>query len=104
MDGRTGIEAMDSGKNGPSANVPSISNDTIPIPSLQRLVDDTVQLIAERYANSHRSFDQSYYDELLTDPLFRSAVESRLSTLVEGKGIVAAAEWVEDLRIRTLFG
>jgi len=60
--------------------------------------------MAERYANSTRRFDQTYYDELLTDSLFRSAVESRLSVIVEGKGLVAAAEWVEDLRIRTLFG
>lgn len=81
-----------------------MSNDTVPTPSLQRLVDDTVRLIAERYANSTRSFDQSYYDELLQDSLLRGAVERKMLDLIDTMGVVAAEEWVEEVRIRTLFG
>lgn len=67
-------------------------------------MDDTVQLIAERYANSTRSFDQSYYDELLQDSLLRGAVERKMMDLIDTMGVVAAEEWMEEVRIRTLFG
>lgn len=102
---RIRIDKMSSGLNGPSANVPSMSNDTVPTPSLQRLVDDTVHLIAERYAISpRRSFNQSYYNELLEDPYLREAVERKMLDLVDEGGVVSAAEWIECIKLRVVFG
>lgn len=98
------MDRMSSGLNGPSANVPSISNETVPTPSLQQLIEEFVELMA-RKISSNNLFDHQKHCEFLvsSDHLF-SAAKAKLTPLMESGGIDSAVEFVEEFRLHMLFG
>jgi hypothetical protein len=86
---------MSSGLNGPSANVPSISNETVLTPSLQQLKDDMVEMWRVKFSSIYPNPEEH---QLIT------AAEVRITYLVDSGGIDFAAEWVEGYRLRMVFG
>ena len=109
MAGRVRIERMFPGANGPSANVPSMSNETIlSTSSLQRKKTHTEwayelrKLIAERYANgtSRVIFDQGYYDIIMSDDELLSGIKNKFHTMT----LQDVEIFVEGYKLNMLFG
>lgn len=98
------MDRMSSDLNGPSANVPSMSNDTVPTPSLQQLIDEFVELMARKFSNNYPFDRQKHYESLVSSDHLFSVARGRLTTLMESGGIDSVVELVEEYRLQAVFG
>lgn len=108
MAGRVRIDRMFPGANGPSANVPSMSNETVlSTSSLQRKKTheewayELRKLIAEKYANStiRGIFDQGYYDTIMSDDELLNGIKKKFHTMT----LRDVEVFVEEYRLNMLF-
>lgn len=108
MAGRVRIDRMFPGANGPSANVPSMSNETVlSTSSLQRKKTheewayEFRKLIAERYSVDSRGvFDHHYYSDVTSDYYLLEAIRKKFHTMTLQEVEVC----VESFRLNMLFG
>jgi len=104
MWGRVPIARMSSGLNGPSANVPSISNETVPTPSLQpsleALTEELVELMLFR---TNMGSNEYPFDKEMYEPNFRRAASKTLSEIIDRQGVDHAVNFIAKVRVLYLF-
>jgi hypothetical protein len=101
---RVPIARMSSGLNGPSANVPSISNETVPTsslqPSLEALTEELVELMLFRTGMDSNAYP---FDKKTYESFFRRAASKSLSEIIDRQGVDHAVNFVAKVRVLYLF-
>jgi hypothetical protein len=96
---------MSSGLNGPSANVPSISNETIPTPSLQPSLEALTEELVEPMLFRHNMSSNEYpLDDKIYEDSFRRTARICVSEIIDAQGVDHAVNRIATLRILYLFG